>query len=385
MIVSLADRLGDVKPYYFVQKLEQIREMIAAGKDVISFGIGSPDLSPSESTIKALYNNASQKNTHGYQPYKGIPELRAAMADFYNTTYGLSINPTDNVLPLMGSKEGILHTTLAFVNPGDNILVPNPGYPTYTSLSKLLGANINYYDLNEKGEWYPDFDQLEQLVDSKTKLIWVNYPHMPTGTPARKDIFEKLVAFAKKHKVLLCHDNPYSLVLNKNKPLSILSIPGAEDVAIEFNSMSKSHNMAGWRIGMLIGAKEYVDAALRVKSNIDSGMFQGLQKAAIEALELDDAWHTERNETYNERREWIFKIFDKLGFEYNPNQVGMFVWAKPLPKTQIDSIPDFIDNLLEEKHIFFTPGMIFGSNGNGYMRASVCVPVEKIKQAYQRL
>ena len=385
MIISLAERLGDVKPYYFVHKLEQIREMVAAGKDVISFGIGSPDLAPSSSTIKALYDSASQANTHGYQSYKGIPELRTAMAEFYNSTYDLDVNPNENVLPLMGSKEGILHTTLAFVNPGDNILVPNPGYPTYTSLSKLLGANINYYDLKEEGNWYPDFEQLEKLVDSKTKLLWVNYPHMPTGTPARLDVFEKLIAFAKKYKILICHDTPYSLVLNKNKPLSILTIPGANEVAIEFNSMSKSHNMAGWRIGMLIGAKEYVDAALRVKSNIDSGMFQGLQKAAVEALGLDEEWHMERNEIYNERREWVFKIFDKLGFEYNPNQVGLFVWAKPKAETKINSIPDFIDQLLEEKNIFFTPGMIFGSNGSNFMRASVCVPVEKIKQAYERL
>lgn len=385
MILPLADRLGDVKPYYFVQKLEQIRHMISEGKDVISFGIGSPDLAPSPSTINALSESSSDKKSHGYQPYKGIPELRSAIAEYYKNTYNLSLDANDEVLPLMGSKEGILHTTLAFVNPGDNILVPNPGYPTYTSLSKLLGASINYYDLKEESDWYPDFEQLETLVDSKTKLLWVNYPHMPTGTPAKKEIFEKLVSFAKKHQLLICHDNPYSLVLNQDKPLSILSIDGAKEVSIEFNSMSKSHNMAGWRIGMLLGKKEYVDALLRVKSNIDSGMFQGLQKAAIQALSLDEAWHEERNDTYKERREWIFKILDKLGFEYNLKQEGMFVWCKPKANSTIDSIPEFIDNLLEEKNIFFTPGMIFGSNGNNYMRASVCVPLEKIKQAYNRL
>lgn len=385
MIISLADRLGGVKPYYFVQKLEQIRLMIAEGKNVISFGIGSPDLSPPQETIDELFKASSNPSNHGYQPYKGLPELREAMADFYNNTYGLNINPTENILPLMGSKEGILHTTLAFVNPNDKILVPNPGYPTYTSLSKLLGASITYYDLKEETNWYPDFDQLERLVDSSTKILWVNYPHMPTGTPAKVEVFEKLVAFAKKHSLLICHDNPYSLVLNKQKPLSILSIEGADEVAVEFNSMSKSHNMAGWRIGMMVGKKDYIDAALRVKSNIDSGMFHGLQKAAVNALHLDEVWHLERNEIYNERREWIFKILDKLGFEYTPNQEGMFVWAKPKPNSNITSIPDFIDQLLEEKNIFFTPGMIFGSNGEGYLRASICVPVEKIKEAYNRL
>lgn len=384
-MISLAQRLGGVKAYYFVQKLEQIREMVADGKDVISFGIGSPDLSPSEDTINALYQTAKSTNNHGYQPYKGIPELRQAMADFYKKTFHVDLAANTDILPLMGSKEGILHITLAYVNPGEKVLVPNPGYPTYTSLSKLLGADVVNYDLKEENGWYPDFHQLEQLVDEKTKLLWLNYPHMPTGTPAKIEVFEKMIAFAKKHNLLICHDNPYSQVLNNKAPLSILSIEGAKEVAIEFNSLSKSHNMAGWRVGMMLGKEDYITAALRVKSNIDSGMFLGIQKAAVNALHADDEWHVERNETYNERREWVFKILDKLQCDYSREQEGMFVWAKPKPESGIISIPDFIDKTLEEKHIFFTPGMIFGSNGNDYLRVSVCVPVERIKEAYERL
>ncbi len=307
------------------------------------------------------------------------------MADFYKNTFNVDLAPNTEILPLMGSKEGILHITLAYVNPGEKVLVPNPGYPTYTSLSKLLGADVVNYDLKEENNWYPDFEQLEQLVDEKTKLLWLNYPHMPTGTPAKLEVFEKMIAFAKKHNILICHDNPYSQVLNNNAPLSILSVEGAKDVAIEFNSLSKSHNMAGWRVGMMLGNEEYVTAALRVKSNIDSGMFFGIQKAAVNALHADEEWHQERNETYNERREWVFKILDKLQCEYSREQEGMFVWAKPKPESGITSIPDFIDKTLEEKHIFFTPGMIFGSNGNDYLRVSVCVPVERIKEAYERL
>ncbi len=384
-MIGLAERLGGVKAYYFVQKLEQIREMVADGKDVISFGIGSPDLAPSEATINTLHLTAQGANNHGYQPYKGIPELRKAMADFYKNTFNVELAPNTEILPLMGSKEGILHITLAYVNPGEKVLVPNPGYPTYTSLSKLLGADVVNYDLKEENNWYPDFEQLEQLVDEKTKLLWLNYPHMPTGTPAKLEVFEKMIAFAKKHNILICHDNPYSQVLNNKAPLSILSVEGAKDVAIEFNSLSKSHNMAGWRVGMLLGNEEYVTAALRVKSNIDSGMFLGIQKAAVNALHADEEWHQERNETYNERREWVFKILDKIQCEYSREQEGMFVWAKPKPESGITSIPDFIDKTLEEKHIFFTPGMIFGSNGNDYLRVSVCVPVERIKEAYNRL
>lgn len=383
MIISLAERLKGIKPYYFVKKLEQIRQYSQEGKDVINFGIGSPDLPPSEKALSALVKTALHPSSHGYQPYRGIEELRTGIATWYQNTYGVTIDPATEVLPLMGSKEGILHLTLAFVNVGDEILAPNPGYPTYTSLSRLLGAEVRYYDLKEENDWYPDFEALEKQDLSNVKIMWINYPHMPTGTPARLDVFEKLVAFAKRHQILLCHDNPYSLVLNQDKPLSILNVEGAKDVALEFNSFSKSHNMAGWRVGMVLGAKEYLDATLRVKSNIDSGMFLGIQHAAVEALDEEEVWHIERNETYRERREWIWKILDLLGFEYDTKQEGMFVWAKP--KTQKEDLVAFVDKILEKHYIFFTPGFIFGSNGEGFIRLSLCVSVEKAKKAYERL
>ena len=385
MIIPLADRLGDVKTYYFVKKLEEIRQMNAEGKDVISFGIGSPDMVPDKSVVEAMIKAAEQSSTHGYQPYKSIPELREAIATFYRKTYHVAFNADEQVLPLMGSKEGILHTTLAFVNPGDAILAPNPGYPTYTSLSKLLGAEVKYYDLKEENDWYPDFEELEKQDLSNVKLMWLNYPHMPTGTPAKKEVFEKYVAFAKKHKILICHDNPYSLVLNKNKPLSIFSIDGADEVALELNSFSKAQNMAGWRVGMMLGGKKYIDAALRVKSNIDSGMFYGIQQAAVKAMGLSETWHAERNEIYAKRRKWVFKILDKLNFQYNKEQEGLFVWAKPLNGSSGESIEEMIDRILYKKHIFFTPGSIFGSNGKEYLRLSLCVPEERIKEAFERL
>ncbi len=385
MIISAADRLTGVKAYYFAQKLEDIRGMIAEGKDVINFGIGSPDLPPDESVIQELSDSAKGHSNHGYQAYKGIPELREEMANWYKSTYNVQLDAKDNILPMMGSKEGILHVTLAFVNPGDEVLVPNPGYPTYTSLTRLLGGKTCYYDLKESNNWYPDFDEIEKQDLSKVKIMWLNYPHMPTGAPARKDVFEQYIAFAKKHKILLCHDNPYSLVLNKQRPISILSLKGADEVAIEFNSFSKSHNMAGWRVGMFLGKKEYVDLALRVKSNIDSGMFKGIQEASIKALQLDNAWHQERNAIYAIRREWCYKILDLLGFEYNTSQEGLFVWAKPKADNAIQDIPAFIDKILAERHVFFTPGMIFGSNGEGFIRLSLCVPEDRMKKAYDRL
>jgi len=382
MIVEIADRLKDVQPYYFVKKLEEIRQMTKEGKDVINFGIGSPDLPPSKEVLDKLYEVSTLSNSHGYQPYAGIPELREGIAQFYKQTYNIDLNAAE-VLPLMGSKEGVLHTTLAFVNPGDTVLVPNPGYPTYTSLSKLLGVNIQYYNLKEENNWYPDFDELDGIDYSKVKMLWVNYPHMPTGTPARIDVFEKLIALAKKHKFLICHDNPYSLVLNQEAPTSILAVEGAKDVALELNSFSKSHNMAGWRIGMIVGAEEYIKTVLRVKSNIDSGMFLGIQHAAVEALKMDEIWHAERNDTYKKRRYWVWQILDKLGFDYSKDQEGMFVWAKPKDKNM--DIPAFIDEMLQKYHLFFTPGSIFGSNGDGFIRLSLCVKEEKIKQAYDRL
>ncbi len=385
MIISLANRLGGVKTYYFVQKLEQIRGMVADGKDVINFGIGSPDMAPADEAVKELYDAAQRQDTHGYQPYKGVQELRSAIANYYQQTYHVNIDASSEVLPLMGSKEGILHLTLAFLNEGDIALVPNPGYPTYTSLTKLLGASVRTYDLKKEQGWYPNIEEIEKEDLSNVKIMWINYPHMPTGTPARAEVFEEIVAFAKRNNILICHDNPYSRVLNQQEPISIFSVEGAKEVAVELNSLSKSHNMAGWRVGMLLGAQEYVNAALKVKSNIDSGMFYGLQSAAIKAMELEDSWHEIRNDQYKERRDWVFKILDHLGFEYEKDQEGMFVWAKPDNNSPIKDIPAFIDRVLQEKHIFFTPGMIFGSNGDNYIRLSLCVPASRMEEAYNRL
>ena len=385
MSIELANRLKDVKTYYFVKKLNEIRQLQKEGHDVINFGIGSPDMAPSKESIAALAATANEHSNHGYQPYTGVPELREAIAGWYKRTYDVVLDPSSEVLPLMGSKEGILHITLAFVNEGDEVLVPDPGYPTYTSLSTLLGGSVVKYDLKEEHGWYPDVKELEKRDLSKVKIMWINYPHMPTGTPAKKEVFEELVAFCKKHSILLCHDNPYSLVLNEEAPLSILSIPGAKDIAVEFNSLSKSHNMAGWRVGMMVGNEAFLKAALRVKSNIDSGMFLGIQNAAIEALNSSDDWHDERNDVYKERRDWAWKVLDKIGCTYTTNQEGMFVWAKPKPESGITDIPAFVDQLLVEKHIFITPGFIFGKNGEGYLRISLCVPKERMQEAYDRL
>ncbi len=382
MIISPADRLKGVKAYYFVQKLEQIRQMKAEGKDVINFGIGSPDLKPDKKVVDSLVATARADGNHGYQPYKCIPELREGISNWYDSTYSVSLDPNTEILPLMGSKEGILHVTLAFVNPGDEVLVPNPGYPTYTSLTKILGGSVKYYDLKEENGWYPDFDELEKADLSKVKLMWLNYPHMPTGTKAKKEVFQQYVDFAKRKGILLCHDNPYSLVLNSENPQSIFDIAGAKEVALEFNSLSKSHNMAGWRIGMLTGAKDYIDLALRVKSNIDSGMFLGLQNAAVEALSLEEGWHSERNEVYASRRKIVWAILDKLGCTYDKDQEGLFVWAKVPLGTDVERL---IDITLEEKNIFFTPGFIFGTNGAGYIRFSLCVNEEDAKRALERL
>jgi len=385
MIIPKANRLESVGEYYFVRKLEEIAKLNKEGKNVINFGIGSPDLAPSKETIDALTETALKPNTHGYQPYRGIPELREKIGAWYKRTYNVDLDSNKEILPLMGSKEGILHISMAFLNPGDEVLVPNPGYPTYSSLTNLIGGKIRYYDLKEENGWYPDLKGLNDEDLSKVKIMWLNYPHMPTGTEVKKEVLEGLVEFAKQKKILLCYDNPYSLVLNKKAPLSLLSIPDAMDVAVEFNSLSKSHNMAGWRIGMMLGKEEYLNAALVIKSNIDSGMFLGLQQAAIKALDNSDEWHRKRNEIYNERREWIFKILDLLQFEYKRDQVGLFVWAKPKDATKVPNVATYVDELLYKAYVFITPGEIFGSNGSKFLRMSLCVPIEKIKEAYERL
>ena len=383
MIIDIADRLQGVKPYYFVQKLEQVRQMIAEGKDVINFGIGSPDLSPSEAAKNAAIAQTKSNQNHGYQAYAGIPEFRDSIVKFYKEFYGIDLN-NDEVLPLMGSKEGVLHLTLAFVNPGDTVMIPNPGYPTYSSLTKLLGADVKPYNLSEATGWYPDFEKMADSDLSNVKMLWLNYPHMPTGTPASMKVFDEAIKFANNHNLLICHDNPYSLVLNNDKPISIFAADGAKDVAVELNSLSKSHNMAGWRVGMLVGAQDYVKTALRVKSNIDSGMYRGIQNAAIAALADSQDWHDLRNEEYRERKQLVYQLLDKLDCSYSTNQEGMFVWAKPNKEEVINDIPAFIDQTLEEKYIFITPGNIFGSNGEGYIRISLCVNSENIKKALSR-
>ncbi|MCR6638453.1 MAG: aminotransferase class I/II-fold pyridoxal phosphate-dependent enzyme [Sporocytophaga sp.] len=385
MIIPKADRLNLVKEYYFVKKLEEIAKLNKEGKNVINFGIGSPDLAPSKETVQAIVATAEKENTHGYQPYRGIPEFRQKIAEWYKKTYKVELNPNDEVLPLLGSKEGILHLTMAFLNPGEEVLVPNPGYPGYSSLTMLAGGTIRYYDLKEENNWFPDFEALKKTDLSRVKIMWVNYPHMPTGTVANKEMLKKLIEFAKEKKILICYDNPYSLVLNKEEPFSILQIEGAKEVAVELNSFSKSHNMAGWRVGMMLGKKEYLDAALAIKSNIDSGMFLGIQQAAMKALDNDEAWHGKRNDVYRERRDWVYKILDLLNFEYSKDQVGLFIWAKPKDAIAIPDIAAFVDQILYSSYVFFTPGEIFGTNGKNFLRLSLCVPAERMKEAYERL
>ena len=357
--------------------------MNAEGKDIISLAIGSPDMPPSQQTIDKLCEVANNPNAHGYQPTMGTPELRNAMADLYRRWYGVELNPQTEVQPLIGSKEGILHVTLAFVNPGEQVLVPNPGYPTYTSLSKILGAEIVNYDLMEDNGWQPDFEALEKMDLSKVKLMWTNYPNMPTGGAARMETYERLVAFARKHNIVVVNDNPYSFILNE-KPLSLLQVPGAKDCCIEFNSMSKSHNMPGWRVGMLATNAQFVQWILKIKSNIDSGTFRGIQLAAAEAYRNSEQWHREANiETYGRRRKYAEQIMEVLGCKYDPNQVGMFLWGK-IPEKYANA-EELTERVLHEARVFITPGFIFGSKGERYIRISLCAKEEKIEQALERI
>ena len=382
-MITPAKRLETVQEYYFSRKLKEVAAMNAQGLDVISLGIGSPDMPPSENTIKTLCETASLPNVHGYQPYVGIPELRQGFADFYKRWYGVDLNPNTEIQPLIGSKEGILHVTLAFVNPGEKVLVPNPGYPTYSSLSTLLGAEVVYYDLKEDQNWQPDFEALENMDLTDVKLMWVNYPNMPTGANASVELLEKLVAFAKKHNIVVVNDNPYSLILNR-KPLSIMQIEGAKDCCIEFNSMSKSHNMPGWRLGMIAANPTFIQWILKVKSNIDSGMFRPLQLAAAEALHNEDSWHEAMNiDLYGKRRAVAEQIMDVLGCTYDKNQVGMFVWGK-IP-AELNDVEELTEKILHEARVFITPGFIFGSNGARYIRISLCATEEKLKEALLRI
>ena len=382
--IQPADRLSLVTEYYFSRKLKEVAQMNAEGKDVISLAIGSPDRPPSPQTIQTLCEVAQQENAHGYQPTMGIPELREAMAHFYQKWYGVTVDAKTEVQPLIGSKEGILHVTLAFVNPGEEVLVPNPGYPTYTSLSKILGAKVVNYNLLEDDGWQPDFEQLERMDLSKVRLMWTNYPNMPTGGAARRETYERLVDFAKRHQIVIVNDNPYSFILNEH-PLSIMQVPGAKDCCIEFNSLSKSHNMPGWRVGMCISNPQFIQWILKVKSNIDSGTFRGIQLAAAEALtHNDEEWHQQANiTTYRSRRKIAEQIMTTLGCRFDPNQVGMFLWGK-IPEQYADA-EVLTERVLHDARVFITPGFIFGSNGSRYVRISLCANEEKMMEALGRI
>jgi len=382
MNIQPANRLKSVTEYYFSAKLREVGEMNAAGKNVINLGIGNPDLPPSEATIAALCAEAQKPDVHGYQSYVGIPELRKGFADWYKKWYGVELNPATEIQPLIGSKEGILHITLAFVNPGDSVLVPNPGYPTYTSASRLCEANIISYDLDENNNWEPDFDALERMDLSTVKLMWVNYPNMPTGAKASVGLFEKLVAFGKKHTIVICNDNPYSFILNEEK-LSILSVEGAKDICIEMNSMSKAHNMAGWRMALLATNAEFVQWILKVKSNIDSGMFRPMMVAAVAALQNTEEWHAEMNRVYAKRRVLAHQIMDALDCTYDKSQVGMFIWAR-IPDRYKDS-EELANEILYGKNVFITPGFIFGDKGLRYVRISLCCPEKILEEALGRI
>jgi aspartate/methionine/tyrosine aminotransferase len=379
---TLSHRLDGIGEYYFSTKLREIDSLNKEGKQIINLGIGSPDLPPHPEVIKTLQEEASKTNVHAYQSYKGSPILREAIAEWYKKYYAVSITPATEVLPLLGSKEGIMHICMTYLNEGDQVLIPNPGYPTYTSAVKLAGGTPLYYELTAENNWAPDFENLEKSDLSKVKLMWVNYPHMPTGQLPSKLLFEKLVAFAKKHQILICHDNPYSFILNDN-PMSLLSIEGAKEVVIELNSLSKSQNMAGWRVGMLIAAEERINEILRFKSNMDSGMFLPVQLAAAKALSLDAAWYDSVNKIYSARREKVFELLDVLKCVYAKEQVGMFVWAK-IPSQYKDGYA-LSDKVLYDANVFITPGGIFGSAGNEYIRVSLCGSVETFSEAIKRI
>ncbi|WP_318344112.1 pyridoxal phosphate-dependent aminotransferase [Flagellimonas baculiformis] len=376
-----ADRLHSVQEYYFSKKLREVRGLMDQGRPIINMGIGSPDLAPSPKVMETLRDCIADAGAHQYQSYQGLPELRKAIADFYQHKFGVAVDPSTEILPLMGSKEGIMHISMAFLNVGDEVLLPNPGYPTYASVTNLVEAVPVTYDLNLENGWFPDLEALSRKDLSKVKLMWVSYPHMPTGATATMEQLESLVDFAKANDILLVNDNPYSFVLSSN-PMSILSIDGAKECTLELNSLSKTFNMAGWRVGMVLGSAEHINAVLKVKSNMDSGMFYGIQKGAVAALQSGPEWFEQLDTVYTQRRELMFELADKLGCEYDRNAVGMFVWCK-LPEGSLSS-EAFIDKVLYEKDIFIAPGTIFGSNGKGYIRFSLCVKEEKIKEAIER-
>ena len=380
--MELARRLQGVEEYYFSKKLREVEEMNKQGKNVLNLGIGSPDLPPHPEVIKELNERSQESNLHGYQSYKGLPALRNAMSQWYKKWYNVEVNPNSEILPLMGSKEGIMHICMTYLDEGDVALVPDPGYPTYASNIKLTGAKTQTYNLNEGNNWSPDFEEIEKQDLSKVKLFFVNYTQMPTGKPASVELFEKIVAFAKKHAILVVHDNPYSFILN-NQPLSILSVKGAKDVVIELNSLSKSHNMAGWRIGMMLGNAQRIEQVLRFKSNMDSGMFAPLQYAAIKALSLEQDWHNHVNNIYRARRQKVYHLLDLLKCVYDKQQIGLFIWAK-IPDNYKDCY-EIADDVLYQSNVFITPGGIFGSQGNRYIRISLCGNEQRFDEAISRI
>lgn len=380
--IKPASRVSDIKEYYFSKKLRELAKLNAEGADIISLGIGGPDRSPSEKVIHRLQVETAEESNHSYQSYNGLPELRKAFSKWYKDRYDVDLNPENEILPLIGSKEGILHLSLTFLNPGDGVLVPDPGYPTYSSVTKLVGANIFTYDLKEERGWLPDFEALEKLPLEKIKLMWVNYPHMPTGKQADLETFKKIIEFGKKHGIVIAHDNPYSFILNK-EPLSILQVPGAKEIAVEMNSLSKSHNMAGWRVAMCASNKEFISWILKVKSNIDSGQFKPVMLAASEALGLQEEWYEELYEVYSERRKIAEEIMKVLGCSFDPQQRGLFLWGK-VP----DNMPSgewLSDELFYKAKVFVTPGFIFGKNGEKYIRISLCAKPEKLHESLRRI
>lgn len=377
-----AQRISHIEEYYFSRKLKEVGLLQAQGKDIISLAIGSPDLPPKMEVRQRIGATALLEHVHGYQPYTGIPELRQAFSKWYAQWYNVDINPNNEILPLIGSKEGILHISLAFLNPGDGVLVPNPGYPTYRSVSELAQAHIISYDLKEENSWMPDFDVLEQMDLSAVKLMWVNYPNMPTGQKATLELFEKLVQFGHRHQIVICNDNPYSFILN-DEPISLLQIPGAKDICIEMNSMSKSHNMPGWRIGMVSSNSTFIEWILRVKSNVDSGTFRPLQIAAIEALQTEKEWHEQMNLIYKKRRIIAEQIFTTLGCRFDPQQQGMFLWGH-IPSSYKNG-EELADDLLYNHQIFITPGAVFGTQGDQNIRLSLCATEDKLSEALNRI
>ncbi len=382
MNIIPAQRVTEVQEYYFSKKLKEVAQLNAQGADIISLGIGGPDRPPHKDIIDTLCAEAQVESNHSYQPYVGIPQLRQAFARWYNRWYGVELDANTEIQPLIGSKEGILHVSLALLNPGDGVLVPNPGYPTYSSVSRLVQAEIFNYDLTEGNGWYPDFDALEKFPLERIKLMWINYPHMPTGTPATLDLYQKIIDFGRRHNIVIVNDNPYSFILN-DKPMSILQVDGAKDIAIEMNSMSKSHNMAGWRVGMLASNPTFINWILKVKSNIDSGQFKPVMLAAVKALEADKDWYTTLNNLYRSRRNVAEEIMTELGCTFNPSQRGLFLWGR-IPDS-IASSETLADKALYDARVFITPGFIFGSNGDRYIRISLCATEENMRRALNRI